>query len=222
MNVDEMVIYCDEDVLIVSKPAGIGVTPYGWDVGQPCLHYILREKFPGLMIVHRLDKDTSGVMVFARHPDAHRFLSHQFEKHEVEKTYNALVVGLPHWHETIAKHRLRVDVGKKHRTTVDHTHGLNAETHLKVIETFEGYALVDAKPKTGRTHQIRVHLYAKGHPIVGDPLYGEGNALLIDRVALHATEIAFTHPRTGQMVRFVCPLAADITKAIAKIKAGEG
>ena len=215
---DNLTIYKDDAIWVVSKPAGISVTPEGWDKDQPCMHHLLRQNDPGLLIVHRLDKDTSGVMVFARNAEAHRNLSLQFENHQVSKTYLALVYGVPQWKETTARHRLRIGVGKKHRTMVDHTHGLNAETGFTVKETFSEYALLSAVPKTGRTHQIRVHLYAKGHPIVGDPLYGEGSTEMIDRVALHASELEFTHPTTGILVRFECPLPEDFTTALKKIK----
>ena len=222
IDLEEMILYKDDDILVVAKPAGISVTPEGWDQSKPCLHHLLREPYPDVMIAHRLDKDTSGVMVFARSADAHRVLSAQFEHHLVQKKYLALVNGVPDWEETSARHRLRVDVGKKHRTVVDHAHGMNSETLFKVIEKFNGYALVSAIPKTGRTHQIRVHLYAKGFPIVGDPLYGEYSSKLIGRAALHAAEIAFEHPAGQGWMRFECPLPPDIMDAIQKIKAGKG
>lgn len=210
--------YVDDDVILINKPSMLSVLLEGWEPTAPCLINQLRKTWPDAMVVHRLDKDTSGIMVFARNPNAHRNLSIQFEKHLVLKQYLAVVVGEPSWDVTTAKHRLRVGVGKKHRTVVDNAKGISAETVLRVLDRFNGHAIVAAEPHTGRTHQIRVHLYAKGFPILGDPLYGEVRSPLIGRAALHANTIRFSHPGTNEVVTFEAPLADDIVAAIEAIK----
>lgn len=213
-------IYEDDDILVINKPSGLGVLQEGWDPTAPFLLQLLRLRFPTLMVVHRLDKETSGLMVFAKTGDAHRDLCIQFERHTVAKTYIALVVGEPKWETLTARNRLTVGVGKKHRTVVNHSKGANAETDFKVIQRFSGYTLLEASPKTGRTHQIRVHLYARGFPILGDKLYGTNTTELIDRVALHSGTLTLVHPGTRQEMTFTLPLPRDIKNAIKKMTAG--
>lgn len=215
------IIYEDNDLLVINKPAGISVIQEGWSPLTPFLYQRLLAQYPSLLVVHRLDKETSGVMIFAKNENAHRDLNIQFEKHLVTKKYLALVVGTPKWDATTTKFRLKIGVGKKHRTVVDNAKGLNTETQLTVVDRFREHTMIEAIPRTGRTHQIRVHLYAKGLPILGDKLYGTNSTDLIDRVALHAGSIEFTHPTTQETVTFSAPLPADIKQALKKIKAGE-
>jgi RluA family pseudouridine synthase len=219
-NYDFTPIYEDDDLLVVNKPSGLSVIQEGWDPSAPFLVQLLRQKYPDLMIVHRLDKETSGLMVFAKTKEAHRELCIQFERHIVSKKYFAVVVGQPKWETLTAKNRLAFGMGKKHRTVVDNAKGTSAETELTVVERYNGYALVEANPKTGRTHQIRVHLYARGLPILGDKLYGTNTTDLIDRVALHSGSLQLVHPTTKEEMTFTIQLPVDIKKAIKKIKAG--
>ncbi|MCI0555390.1 MAG: RNA pseudouridine synthase [Anaerolineae bacterium] len=180
------IIYQDDYILVIDKPSGIPVLPDGWEKDAPYLLKILEADHGKLWVVHRLDKTTSGVMVFARDAATHRTLNIQFENHQAEKVYHAIVEGNPKWNEKIAKHSLRVNVGHKHRTAVDDKNGKPSETRFKVIKRYQAQALVEAKPMTGRTHQIRVHAYALGHPLLGDILYGAEETNIIARPALHA------------------------------------
>jgi RluA family pseudouridine synthase len=193
------------------------VLPDGWDKDAPYLLKLLEEQFGRLWIVHRLDKVTSGVMVFARTAEAHRALNTQFERHEAQKVYHALVNGAPEWEEHVAKHPLRINVGHSHRTMVDHTRGKPSETHFKVLKRYEGYGLLESTPATGRTHQIRVHAYALGHPLVGDLLYGAPKTDLISRPALHAISLTLTHPVSGERLTFEAPYPEDLVTAISTI-----
>ncbi len=218
------ILYEDEHLLVIDKPAGLSVLPDGWEQDAPYLVKLLEEQYGKIFIVHRLDKITSGVMVFARDAETHRALSLQFEGHEAQKTYHAIVEGNPKWEEKTARHPLRANVGHKHRTMVDNKNGKPSETHFRVIKRYqarpelgrEESALVEAKPMTGRTHQIRVHAYALGHPLVGDVLYGAQEAYGIPRPMLHAQSLSFIHPATNEKVKFSTPHPPDFDEAIKK------
>lgn len=219
-SIKTILLHKDEDILIVNKPANLSVLPEGWEPDAPYLFKALQEIYPELLVVHRLDKITSGVMVFARNPEAHRALNLQFEKHETQKSYHAICTGLPRWDEHIARHKLRINVGHSHRTVVDNGHGKPAETHFKVLKRFAEAALLEAVPATGRTHQIRVHAYALGHPLLGDNLYSAPPTELIQRPALHAHTLSITHPVSGERMSFTAPYPADIRDVIENIRAG--
>src|SRR5512147_3249919 len=156
------IIYEDEQLIVLDKPEGLSVLPDGWEKDSAYLAKMLEEQHGKVFIVHRLDKITSGVMVFARDAETHRALNIQFENREAQKTYHAILEGNPKWDEKIAKHPLRANVGHKHRTTVDDRIGKPSETQFRIIKRYPESALVEAKPMTGRTHQIRVHAYALG------------------------------------------------------------
>ena len=225
------IIYKDEHILIINKPAGLSVLPEGWEPDAPYLVKSLEEEYEKIWVVHRLDKFTSGVLVFALNAEAHRALNIQFEKHETEKVYRAITVGAPPWKERITKFPLRVNVGHKHRTMVDNKKGVRAETKFKVLnwnssitdelylaDDAEGMALVEARPMTGRTHQIRVHAYALGYPLLGDTLYSSPETDIIARPALHAYSLSFNHPVSNERVSFTAPYPTDFKKALERLK----
>ena len=221
------IIYEDQNVLVIDKPAGLSVLPDGWEKDSEYLVKLLEEQYgkpstgsgQRIFIVHRLDKITSGVMVFARDTETHRALNSQFENHEVQKTYHAIVEGNPKWQEKVAKHPLRANVGHKHRTVVDDKNGKPSETRFRMIKRFEEAALIEAKPVTGRTHQIRVHAYALGHPLVEDFLYGAKDRYGIPHPMLHAQSLSLIHPATKERVRFSTPHPADFEGALKTIGA---
>jgi RluA family pseudouridine synthase len=207
-------IYEDQHLIVVDKPAGLSVLPDGWEKDSEYLVKMLEEQYGKIFIVHRLDKITSGVMVFARNAETHRALNIQFENHDAQKTYHAILEGNPKWEEKVAKHPLRANVGHKHRTIVDDKNGKPSETRFRVIKRFEESALVEAKPMTGRTHQIRVHAYALGHPLVEDILYGARDRYGLRRPMLHAQSLLFIHPATNEKVKFSAPHPADFEEAL--------
>src|SRR5262245_45692228 len=211
------IIYQDKHLMVVNKPAGLSVLPDGWEKDSDYLLKRLEERFGKLFIVHRLDKITSGVMVFARDAETHRTLNIQFETHEAQKTYHAIVEGNPKWEEKIAKHPLRANVGHKHRTMVDDKNGKPSETRFRVIRRYLEAALVEAKPTTGRTHQIRVHAYALGHPLVEDFLYGARDQYGLPRPMLHAQSLSFIHPATNERVKFSAPRPPDFEEALERL-----
>jgi RluA family pseudouridine synthase len=212
------IIHADQTILIVDKPAGLSVLPEGWDKDAPYLVHMLEEKYGKVWIVHRIDKSTSGILVFALTAEAHRSLNIQFEKHQVEKKYHAIFNGVPKWDEKTTKFPLRVNVGHKHRTMVDNRNGVRSETRFKILERYQAAALVEAMPMTGRTHQIRVHAYELGHPLVGDVLYSAPETDVISRPALHSYLLAFTHPATGKMTSFQVDYPSDFQKAVNSLR----
>ena len=233
------IIYEDDQFIIVNNPAGLPVLPDGWEKDSDYLVKRLEEQFGNpstpsvpraprcetagsgqrMFIVHRLDKITSGVMVFARDAETHRALNIQFENHEALKTYHAIVEGNPKWEVKVAKHPLRANVGHKHRTIVDDKNGKSSETRFRVIKRYAEAALIEAKPMTGRTHQIRVHAYALGHPLVEDNLYGARDSYGIAHPMLHAQSLSFIHPATNERMKFSAPHPADFEEALKIIGA---
>jgi RluA family pseudouridine synthase len=208
------IIYEDDYLIVMDKPAGLSVLPDGWEKESQYLVKLLEERYGKIYIVHRLDKITSGVMVFARDAETHRALNIQFENHDAQKTYHAIVEGNPKWEEKVAKHPLRANVGHKHRTMVDDKHGKPSETRFRVIKRFPEAALVEAKPMTGRTHQIRVHAYALGHPLIEDFLYGAKDMYGFPHPMLHARTLSFIHPATNERVKFSAPHPPDFEDAL--------
>jgi RluA family pseudouridine synthase len=211
------IILSDNTLLVVNKPSGLSVLPDGWESDAPFLVRMLEQNYGKVWIVHRLDKITSGVMVFARSAEAHRALNIQFEKHEVQKTYHAILEGVPLWVEKVARHPLRSNVGHKHRTAVELKSGKDSETRFKVLKSYPSNVLVEAVLMTGRTHQIRAHAYALGHPLLGDVLYGGEETDIIQRPALHSYLLSLTHPTTGDRASFTTPYPEDFSKALDRV-----
>lgn len=214
-------LYQDDSILVVNKPSGLATVPGGWEKGAPSLVRLLEADYGKLWIVHRLDKVTSGVVVFARTAAAHRTLSLLFESHAVTKTYHALVCGAPRWDEHTARHPLRINVGHGHRTVVDHRRGKPSETAFRVLERFRSHALLAAVPATGRTHQIRAHLAALGFPLLADKLYdaprvGQDSILSPPRPALHAWSLEFEFE--GKPLSFTAPYPEDFTQTLASLR----
>ena len=167
-----VIVFQDDDILIVNKPAGLLTISDGYDPAQPYLKKYLEGKFGPVWVVHRLDKLTAGLIVFARNPKTHRYLSIQFEKRLVSKKYSCYVVGTPDWQNRTIVSPLKVNADKKHRTLVDFANGKPAKTSFLIVNRLSWVTLVEAVPFTGYTHQIRSHLYSIGFPIYGDALYG--------------------------------------------------
>jgi 23S rRNA pseudouridine1911/1915/1917 synthase len=230
------VIFDDDEIIVVNKPAGMTVHPAPGHPNGTVVDALL-ARFPELAamaepdgvlrpgIVHRLDKDTSGVMVVARTPFSRTALSRQFKDRSVKKTYLAIVKG------KVARDRVSIErpVGRhpveRKRMSVRSNAPRDAVSHITVLARFDpadgdeaDASLVRVKPDTGRMHQIRVHLASIGHPCLGDPLYGgkAGGAGFFHRQALHALALSLTHPRSGERLEFIAPLPIDFVEFLAR------
>ncbi len=196
------VLHEDQDILVVNKPAGLLSVPGKGSELADCLITRLEATFPTVRLVHRLDRDTSGVIAFALTPHAQRHLSQQFETRKVKKTYVARVVGRLEPKQGEIDLPLIVDWPNRPRQMVCHETGKPALTRYRVLKAGDTETRVRLFPETGRSHQLRVHMLALGHPILGDPLYAPETVAQHDRLMLHAEELRLSHPESGKGMRF--------------------
>lgn len=201
------IIHADHEILLVDKPSGLLSVPgKGPDLAD-CLIDRIRCVFPEVLLVHRLDRDTSGIMVFALTAQAQRHLGMQFEKRQTQKTYVAQVWGRMEDATGTVDLPIGVDWPNRPRQMVDYENGRPAVTEWRVVRYLENSTRVQLFPKTGRSHQLRVHMQQIGHPILGDPFYADGAALQAPRLMLHSENLRFRHPDGGMGVSFTakCP-----------------
>lgn len=196
------IIYTDADFLVVNKPTRLLTVPGRGADKQDCLYHRVLEDFPDALVVHRLDMDTSGLLILARTSTAQRHFGQQFEQRKVSKTYVALVEGVMLEDAGSIRFALRKDMTQRlpPKHLVDCVRGKKAFTEWSVLKRTASSTRVLLAPKTGRSHQLRVHLQSIGHPIVGDVIYGTSAA----RLMLHAQTIDFDHPITGEKMSFKC------------------
>jgi 23S rRNA pseudouridine1911/1915/1917 synthase len=219
------VLYEDRDVLVVDKPAGLTVHPAPGHYSHTLVNAILAHvpdievgetDRPG--IVHRLDKDTSGLIIVAKNGLAHMNLAEQFKSRSISKVYLALVKGRLTPEQGIIEAAIGRDPRRRQRMAVV-AGGREARTEYKVVRYLDGYTLLEIRPKTGRTHQIRVHLAAIGFPVVGDATYGTTSEY-VSRQFLHAHRLGFKLPSTGEYREFESALPVDLAAALENIAAG--
>jgi 23S rRNA pseudouridine1911/1915/1917 synthase len=236
------VIYEDAKIIAVNKAPGISVGGDRWDDSRERLDRLLAEFLGGekLFTVHRIDRDTSGLVVFARNAETHRLLSRAFEGRQTEKHYIAVVHGRPPWNETACDLPLVPNGNKRHLTIIDRYQGKKSLTHFRLRGAAGNYSVFEVRPETGRTHQIRVHAAALGFPIVCDPLYGNGKPVLLSsfkrnwrgdpleekpllsRLGLHAVELTLPLVPGAEPLRLAAPLPRDMAALIAQMeKQGE-
>jgi len=214
------ILFEDDDLLVLNKPAGLVIHPGAGNRQHTLVNALLAhcknlsgiggEERPG--IVHRLDKETSGCLVVAKNDSTHRALSNQFAARTTQKTYLALIAGVPKKMNgtidlPIARHPVH-----RQRMSVAKRQGRTARTDYRVIRTGAGMSLLECVLHSGRTHQIRVHLHHLGHPVLGDKLYGSKHANRAPRQMLHAWKLGFRHPRTGATMSFEAPLPNDFSE----------
>lgn len=223
------IVYEDGDLLVVNKPRGMVVHPapgnFSGTLVNALLHHcrdlsgingVLR---PG--IVHRIDKDTSGLLVVAKHDQAHESLARQLAEHTVQREYLALVHGNMSVDRGTVDAPIGRDPANRQRMAVVAKGGKPAITHFVVERRFGAYTLLRLRLETGRTHQIRVHMKYIGHPLVGDPKYGPRRTLAINGQALHAAVLGFVHPRTEEQLVFEAPLPADMQALLDALSSGQ-
>lgn len=254
---DVHIVHLDDAVVVVDKPSGITTTRHheeaGWPARRRQMQPTLDEMLPMLIprylargaqqrkprqaakplrsvpvrAVHRIDRETSGLLVFARTVPAGRILAEQFRQHATQRRYLAVVVGRVGT-GTVISYLVR-DRGDGRRGSSDDGHGKRAVTHVRPVEHFgDAYTLVECRLETGRTHQIRIHLAESGHPVCGERVYSAPPGATAEdrsgarRVALHAAELGFIHPTTGELVQFASRLPADLRKLLDRLAAAHG
>ncbi|HEC21792.1 MAG TPA: RluA family pseudouridine synthase [Chloroflexi bacterium] len=220
------VLYEDTDLVVINKPAGMVVHPAYGHTGGTVVNAAL-ARWPEMIgvggakragIVHRLDKDTSGVMVLARTPAALADLQRQFRERTIYKRYLALVEGIPASSQGVIEAPIGRDPRQRKRMAVRRG-GREARTRYTLIEAFEEHALLSVEPLTGRTHQIRIHLAWLGHPVAGDPIYGyRKQRIKMKRLFLHAAELHLDSPSTGERMRFEAPLPPDLQHVLERLR----
>lgn len=218
------VVFEDNDLIVVDKPAGMTVHPAPGNEDRTLANAVLAhapdiegvggERRPG--IVHRLDKDTSGLIVVAKNERTHSHLSDQFKSREVSKVYFALVVGHPNPPEADIDAPIGRHPHDRQRMAIV-SRGRPAITRYRIVTSYSRSTLIEARPRTGRTHQIRVHLASVGHPVVGDTTYGR-SAEGLPRQFLHAHHLAFTHPVSGENIRFETELPSDLKSYLGRLE----
>ncbi len=222
---DLAIPYEDEHLLVVDKPAGLVVHPAPGHASGTLVHGLLAHDVEGgdepdrPGIVHRLDRDTSGLLVVARGPEAHRRLQEMVKAREVTREYLALVVGRPRSERGTIEAPIGRDRHDAQRQSLDTDAPRDAVTHFEVVELLRRHALLRVTLETGRTHQIRVHLAAIGLPVAGDPTYGRPGELGLERQFLHASRLAFDHPVTGARVDVESALPDDLAAALERARA---
>ncbi|GHU71161.1 RNA pseudouridine synthase [Spirochaetia bacterium] len=240
------VIYEDDHIIAVNKAAGIAVSVDRWDDSKERLDRLLADYLnrgvdknePAvprrIYTVHRIDRDTSGIVVFAKDEETHRLLSRAFEDRLIKKRYWAVVYGRPAWKETVCDLPLVPNGNKQHHTIIDKYQGKKSFTAFRLLGSAGDYSVVEAIPETGRTHQIRVHLCSLGHPVVCDPLYGSSKPVLLSsfkrswrgdpfdekpllsRLGLHAAEL--TLPAENKGLTLAAPLSRDMAALIKQME----
>ncbi|WP_315763355.1 RluA family pseudouridine synthase [Sphingomonas sp. Y38-1Y] len=233
--IDLVIAHEDEHLIVVDKPAGLVVHPAAGNLDGTLVNALLHHcagqlsgiggvARPG--IVHRIDKDTSGLIVAAKHDRAHEGLSRQFKAHSIDRRYAAIVAGRPTIGSGTVDARIgRSSANRKKMAIVGANAGKHAVTHWRLVQPLADAALVECRLETGRTHQVRVHLASIGHPLLGDPVYGRTKAvhrpvletLGFRRQALHAARLGFIHPVTGHALSFDSAIPADMQELFNRL-----
>ena len=211
------IIYEDKDLLVINKPSNMSTIPSrehpdGSLANAIYGYYRRREIDSAIHIVTRLDRDTSGLVLIAKHRHIHHLMSLQQKKREIKRSYEAFAEGL----FSVREGKINEPIGRKETSIIERevrSDGKTAVTHYKVLGQYDGFAHIGLVLETGRTHQIRVHMSYKGHPLLGDSLYG-GSREKIERQALHCHSLSFSHPTTGEHLHFHVPLPDDMDRLL--------
>jgi len=215
------ILYQDQDLILIHKNPGLLSVQDGYNPALPHLRSVLEPEFGTLWIVHRLDRETSGVMVMARNAEAHHKLNQSFRERQIQKTYHGLVTPAPDWHEKDIQLPLTTDADRQHRTRVKQASEKAARSICRVMDRCSLGALMEIEIRTGITHQIRAHLRALNIALIGDMLYNAGlpnQPFTVPRMMLHARSLAFNHPTTGEWLQVTAPYPDDFREAYTKLK----
>lgn len=208
------IIYEDDHVIVLNKLEGLLTIEDGFHPELPNLRSLLRDHYGKIWTVHRLDKETSGVIIFAKDSETHKFLNDQFANRQVKKEYHAVVQGFPSWKEKTIDYPLKTNGDRKHRSVIDTKYGKKSKTLLRVIGKSDLFCYLEVFPATGYTHQIRAHCAAIGLPILGDNLYFRGckinKFLEPDHLFLHANSLEIYLPTVKKSQQFIAPLPQHI------------
>ncbi len=230
------IIYEDEAVLVLNKAADVLTIPDRFKPEIFNLYNRLENQYGKIFVVHRLDKETSGLLVFGKTEEAHKSLSQQFESRSVSKVYSVLLEGVPYETEGVIDQPIGKHPSKPGRMIVS-AKGKPSITEYKVVEHFKNYSLAEADIKTGRTHQVRVHFKSIGHPLAVDKLYGRSDGFFLSKVkskytrgkekeerplmartSLHASRLAFDHPVSGERMTFECSFPKDFSAVLKQLR----
>ncbi len=221
------IVYEDDYLLVINKPVGMVVHPAPGNPDNTLVNAVMSHCEGRLStinsvirpgIVHRIDKDTSGLLVVAKNDEAHQGLAKQFAVHSITRIYTAIVNGHFKNSQGIVDAPIGRHGGDRKKMAVTAKNSKNAVTHFNVIEEFEGYSLVKCRLETGRTHQIRVHMSYTGHPLLGDSIYGDRNKMGISHQMLHAGVLGFNHPITKEYMEFESKLPEEFEEIINKLR----
>lgn len=231
------IVFEDDDIVVINKPSGMLSIPDRYNAAIPNAQALLTELYGGIFVVHRLDRETSGIICFAKNEDAHRHLSLQFNKHTVTKIYHAIVQGKVAQPEGDIDLPLAPNPMRGGTMRVDKLEGKPSHTHYRVLETFKHYTYVEAQIFTGRMHQIRVHLQAIGYPMMVDEYYSKKTEFylsevkaryhtkktdeelpMLTRVPLHAYALTIEHPRTNEKITISADLPKDLRAVLTQLR----
>ncbi len=213
------ILFEDEHLLAVAKAPNELVVPSPWTSKDQTLIGRLQQRYPGrVWAVHRLDRDTSGVVLFARSRLALQSLHEQFRRHQIRKVYHAIVQGVIAQGGGVLTDRLARSSKWTEGRVARGGEGQSARTEFQVLERLPGYTVVEARPVTGRFHQLRIHFQQFGHPLAYDPAYNPGASFVLRRVPLHASQITLQHPATRRPLDIGCPWADDFARAIQSLR----
>lgn len=202
----DWILYQDDDIILINKPSGLLSVPGKSEQHKTCALSHIQQTHADALIVHRLDMDTSGIMLLARNKASHRALSIQFQDRQVDKTYYALCCGHANLRHGSIQLPMRCDWDRRPRQIIDFNFGRYAQTHWRILDQFDHHFSVQLTPITGRSHQLRLHMKSIGHPILGDNLYADQKSInSVDRLMLHAGELNFTHPTKHTKMQIISP-----------------
>ena len=222
------IVYEDDDLMVINKPRGMVVHPAPGHTSGTLVNAVLSHAGESLSsingvlrpgIVHRIDKDTSGLILVCKNDFSHKALAKQLEEHSISRRYHAICSGRLKEEQGTVSAPIGRDEKNRKQQAINYKHGKDAITHYRLLENLQNASLLECRLETGRTHQIRVHMKSIGHPLLGDPLYGpKKNLYAIKGQALHAMVLGFVHPRSGEYMEFSADYPEDFQKLLNKLR----